>query len=228
MPIFRFRDKPGKGVDENAPPKTGLALFFDVLFRNFFDFMKLSLLFTLFCIPVITIPAALTAMSKIAFLMSRDQHYFLWMDFRDTFKKEFVSSTLIGWLYFAALALSGASTYTSAIQAENNNFLYVPLLIGSVSFILLVMTGFYIFPLLAAIDLTPSQAAKNAFLLAILYQPYNFVTLIIFAVLVFLLVIFTPFTLILWPLFFFMFLSFMTTFCANAGITKYVLQPEEE
>ena len=228
MPIFRFRDKPGKGVPEDAPPKTGLALFFDALFRNFFDFIKLSLLFTLFCLPVITIPAAMTALSKIAFLMSRDEHYFLWMDFRDAFKKEFVHSTILGWLYFAALGLTAASTYVSATQAENNVFLYVPLVLASVAFILLLLTGFYIFPMLAAIDLTPVQAAKNAFLLAILYQPYNILTLILVVVINYLLLNFLPFSLILWPLFFFMFLCFLTTFCANAGISKYVLQQNEE
>ena len=228
MQLFRYRDKPGPGVPEDGPPKRGLALFFDVLYRKFFDFISLSLLFTLFCIPVVTIPAACTALSKIAFLMSRDEHYFLWMDFWDTFKKEFIHSTLLGWLYITAVIVTFASAYTSALQVENSVFLYVPLVLASVGGILLILMGFYIFPMLAAIDLTPGQVVKNSFLLGILYQPYNLLTLLIVAAIVYFTLYFLPFSILILPLFLFMFLSFLTTFCANAGISKYVLQQEDE
>lgn len=52
MGLFsRNFDKPGPGVEKDAPRKTGAARFFEIFFRDFADLIKLSLLFSLLVLP---------------------------------------------------------------------------------------------------------------------------------------------------------------------------------
>ncbi len=56
MGIFNSNyNKPGPGIDKNAPKKKGLNLFYDTLFRKFWDVIKLNLLYIVTIIPVILI-----------------------------------------------------------------------------------------------------------------------------------------------------------------------------
>jgi len=229
MPLIRYRgDEPGPGVPEDAAPKEGAALFFDILYRDFFNLVKLSLLLTLFCLPIITIPPAITAASKIAFKMSRYEHFFLWQDFWETFKKEFTRSLGLGWLLIAGIILTITSSYFSVLQVKTNSFLYIPLVISSISAALLMMTGFYLFPMISSIDISLKSVLKNAVLLALLHQPYNLLTMLIIAGLSYLILYLFPFSAITLPLFFFGFFCFLMTFCAASGIKKYVLKEELE
>lgn len=50
-----FSNKPGPGIDKNAPKKKGLNLFYDTLFRKFWDIIKLNLLYTVTILPCIAI-----------------------------------------------------------------------------------------------------------------------------------------------------------------------------
>lgn len=56
MGIFnRDYNKPGKGIDKNAPKKKGLNLFYDTYFRKFWDIIKLNLLFLVTSLPALAI-----------------------------------------------------------------------------------------------------------------------------------------------------------------------------
>lgn len=52
--MFNF-DKPGRGVEKNAPEKRGFFVFFDIVIRKFWRIVSLSLFFTLFAIPAFVI-----------------------------------------------------------------------------------------------------------------------------------------------------------------------------
>lgn len=52
--LFNY-DKPGRGVDKDAPEKRGFFLFFDILFRKFWRIISLSLSYTLFSIPTMVV-----------------------------------------------------------------------------------------------------------------------------------------------------------------------------
>ncbi len=49
--MFHF-DKPGRGIEKDAPQKRGLFLFFEIYFRKFWRVVSLSLSYTLLCVPV--------------------------------------------------------------------------------------------------------------------------------------------------------------------------------
>lgn len=56
MGLFRPSfDKPGKGVDENAPQKRSFFRFFEILSRKFTHFIRVSLIYSVFLIPTFII-----------------------------------------------------------------------------------------------------------------------------------------------------------------------------
>lgn len=56
MSFFGYsHTKPGKGVSPDEPKKTGLMLFFQLLKRHFWDFMKENIIYILISLPVILI-----------------------------------------------------------------------------------------------------------------------------------------------------------------------------
>ncbi len=52
--MFNF-DKPGRGVDKDAPEKRGFFLFFDIFIRKFWRLCTLSLSYTVFCVPALVV-----------------------------------------------------------------------------------------------------------------------------------------------------------------------------
>lgn len=57
LPKYKLFDytTPGPGVDKNAPPKKGIALFGDILQRRFWKMVSLNLIYLLFSIPSLII-----------------------------------------------------------------------------------------------------------------------------------------------------------------------------
>mgnify|MGYP001548159731 FL=1 len=74
--------KEGPGIEKDAPPKTGLVLFFEVLVREFWQLLKLNLLFVICALPLVTFGAALAALSRCTRNMVRDVPNDVWDDFR--------------------------------------------------------------------------------------------------------------------------------------------------
>ena len=56
MGLFnRDYNKPGKGIEKDAPKKKGLNLFYDTYFRKFWDIIKLNMLYLVTILPCIAI-----------------------------------------------------------------------------------------------------------------------------------------------------------------------------
>lgn len=228
MGIFGNRmNRPGPGIPKDAPSKKGLALFWDILFREFFELVKLNLLFCAFCVPVITIPAACTAMSKITVTMVRDRNHFLWADFWAEFKADFKKSTGAGALVFLGIGAGvfGAWFYSKMLTASP--FFYLPLALSCLIVLVLTVMGFYVFPMIALVDLPLQKIIRNAFLLTFVCLHYNLLALVITAGLTLFAAALLPVTLLLFPFLWFALMNFITTFCAYYGIRKYVISEKE-
>lgn len=158
------KDTPG--IDKNAPGKKGFARYMETLWREFFPLIKLNLLFLLSCIPVVTIPAALTAMNRITVSMVRDRNYFMLSDYWDAFKRDFWRSLLAGVLFAAAIGVFGLSTwfYYMLAQASSKFFL---LLAGFSLCMLLTAYGgsVYFFPMLAMVELPTKKLLLNSLIM---------------------------------------------------------------
>ena len=219
----RFTREPKKEIDVNAPPKQGIALFFSVLLHEFWELIKLNLIFILFCLPVVTIPIAITAMSKVILLMLMDKPFFVFGEFIAAFKAEWKRATVAGLVFFLSLAaaLYGVLVYAYIMEIF---FLHSCAIMLCIIFI---TAGFYLFPMLALLDIGLKGAFKNAALLVLLRLPYNFLTLLTVASLLLLILIFFPTSIMLVFLIFFALINLITTFCAYTGIKKFVIKEDQ-
>lgn len=158
------KDTPG--IDKNAPKKKGFSLFLEILWREFFPLLKLNLFFLLTCIPIITIPASLTAMSRITTAMVRDKNYFMWADYWEAFKRDFGRSLAGGIVVALGLALFGLATWFYYMLTQLNLFFLI--LAGASACLLLTawFVGMYFFPMLATVELPTRKLLLNSVILA--------------------------------------------------------------
>ena len=81
---------------------------FSQIIRNYWvDLVLLNLAFLLGCIPVVTIPASLSALSRALLRMQREENVHIFRDFFRDIKIGFRRSLLPGCILLAGLALSG-------------------------------------------------------------------------------------------------------------------------
>ena len=67
--FFNDYESAGPGISKNAPKKKGLALFFDIFFRKFWQLIGLNLLFSLTCLPLFGAIAAISFMTNYDMLL---------------------------------------------------------------------------------------------------------------------------------------------------------------
>ncbi|MBE7062974.1 MAG: DUF624 domain-containing protein [Clostridia bacterium] len=80
MGFFTFNfDKPGRGVDKDAPQKRGFFLFFDVLLRKFWRICSLSLGYTLLSVPAAIVYLFLNIFLQGAFSPIKDPAFITYM-----------------------------------------------------------------------------------------------------------------------------------------------------
>lgn len=106
--------KEGAGIDKNAPPLTGLALFLDILKREWWEMVKLNILFIIASLPVVTMPAAMFAMARICVSFADDKNTYLLRDFLEALRKLALRGTAL--VVLSALLVS-AGTYATVSYA---------------------------------------------------------------------------------------------------------------
>ena len=102
--IFNF-DKPGPGVDKNAPKKAGFALFKEIFFEKFWNFIPLSLLYIVMCLPVVTVGLADVGIAYITRNFARRKSVFLVADFFGAIKKNWKQALIVGIINLVVTAL---------------------------------------------------------------------------------------------------------------------------
>ncbi|MBE7042088.1 MAG: DUF624 domain-containing protein [Ruminococcaceae bacterium] len=170
--MFRFinYEKPGKGIDPNAPKKRPFFLFLELFCRKLFTIMQMNVVYLICCIPIITIGPATAAMTFIFREVSEERPIFLWNDFRKAMKRHFKQGFFVGLInaiLWFMLILDGLILYSRL-----SVFTMIILgLLGIISIVFLMMQ-IYLYPLLITGRYTVLDIYKNAFLLALskIYQ----------------------------------------------------------
>jgi uncharacterized membrane protein YesL len=148
------------------------------------DIAILNFLFLLFCIPILTIGASITALYSVTIKMARNEESYLFKSFFLSFKKNFTQSTIV---WFIMLA-SGFILLADFYFLGNLNgvlrifFTSVFILFGLVYLCILL----FIFPYMARFENTIKQSLLNSLLIGI----SNFPSLLLVIVLTFVPVIF--------------------------------------
>lgn len=226
--LDRYINRPGPGVPKDAPKKKGLALFFEILWREFWTLLKLNMLFIVFCIPVITIPASITAMSKITLTMMRDKNHFLFRDFFGCFKKEFFKSLGAGAIIFVVLLLSVFGVWFYSNLESLGWLRMIPAAIGVFCVIIISLMGNYVFAQIAYLEIPFGKMFKNAFYLVFVCIKRNLIVLLINAPLLVLGIGMLPYSLPAFVMIIFSLSNFIAMFHAYPAMDKYLAKQEEK
>ena len=211
--------------DRQAHP-TGVRLFFSVIKWHWSRLIKLNLLFLLMCVPIVTIPCAMTAMSKTMGLLLRRKICYPAHDFFKAFAAEWKRSSLVGLALWGVAVMAGFGiwAYTRMDMSMGLVFAAVCALIAVVAFSSMI----YAFPMVAFTELRVRDVLKNAVLLAQMRFPQTLLVLAEVVVLIVLTYIGGVWTVWIMPLFGFSLIALTGTYVAWNAMTKYVIRDDRE
>ena len=164
--------KEGPGIPKNAAKKRGLALFAEIICREWWEMVKLNLLFVLASLPIITIPAALAAMASVSVALVEDRNTYLGRDFRAAFRKYFWQATMAGTIMSSAIALGVNATVTYASLATGELVFAVPFAISLAATVFIGVFACHDLVLMVMRDLPVMQRVRLA-ALASLARPLS-------------------------------------------------------
>ena len=156
-------------IPKDAKKKTGVVGYLEILWREFFSLVGLNMLFVVCCLPIITIPAAITGMSYVTVTMVRDKNHFLFADFFRAFKRDFWRSLLAGIIFFVMIVIFAFSAYFYYTMGQNTvNSALILVVLAAVSgcmAVLTLMTACVFFPMLSMVELNVKALIKNSLVL---------------------------------------------------------------
>jgi uncharacterized membrane protein YesL len=229
-------NKAGAGISKNAPQKGRLKLFFEILGVRIWKIFTLNLIYSLACIPIITIGPATAAMIKVLKNYSIDKNAYVWLDFKEAFRQNFFRALGVGIVDIIAYTgiITGCYIYptmAASVEDEGKVFYLFFVLTLSVGITFTIM-NYYIYLMMVSTDLSMKNIIKNSLALAFLAPRQNLIALasniilplilaalIVFVNLQFLFVVpFLPAALV----------GFIVCFCCYPVVQKYVINPYYE
>lgn len=143
-----------------------MGLFnFDSPFMSFLgraaEYMIIALVTALFCIPVVTIGAAVTAQYYVGMKILRGDDAGFFNAYLRSFKENFKQATVI-WIVELALGLFLATDWYLIYKMGGENFNQVFKILLAVVTIYLVLSGISIFALIARFEMSTKEAVKGA------------------------------------------------------------------
>ena len=163
--------KEGPGIPKDAVKKHGLALFAEIIRREWWEMVKLNLLFILASLPIVTIPAALAAMASVSVALVEDRNIYLGRDFCAAFRKYLWRATIAGFIMSSAMALGVYATVTYASLATGGLVFAVPLAISVAATVFICVFACHDLVLMVMGDLPLLQRVRLA-ALASLARPW--------------------------------------------------------
>jgi len=171
--------KEGAGIAKDAPQPTGMALFFDILKREWWEVVKLNLLFIIASLFVVTIPAALVAMARVSRSFAADENVYLLRDFLAALKTHALQATALFAVCFTATGGALCATISYASAARLQLIYSLPLAVSIVVTLYLAILTAYAFVFLGGRNSSVSDSLKQA-ALAALARPLPMITALAF------------------------------------------------
>jgi len=210
-----WRDQPGKG-EGKPPPDKGFKRYNFIVKTHFSKLVLLNLLFLVFSIPIITIPASISGMTRVLMRLTREGFCDLWADFIGEFKS-FFSLKLLAWLVLFAVPAMIAMLIAFLIPGIPAAGLWLAL--SAVSY---TIQG-YLFPIWAILDVPFGANIKNAFALCAMEWKKSILILCTASVHV-LCYFFFPVSVPFMLLFTFSFTQLLICVIANEPINKHLVR----
>ncbi len=160
--------KEGPGIAKDAPKRTGLVLFAEILVREWWEMVKLNILFIVASLLVVTLPAALVAMARVSVALVEDRNTYLLRDFTDAFLRYFWRATAWGLALGGALAIGIHAVVTYAAGARDNLLLSAPLAIALVATAFVAVLACHLIVLMVMRDLPALRLLRLAALASVI------------------------------------------------------------
>ena len=164
--------KEGPGIAKDAPKKQGIALFAEILRREWWEMVKLNLLFVLASLPLVTIPASVAAMASVSLAFVEDRNTYVARDFCAAFRRHFGAATIAGLALGGAVVLGSYAIHCYASLAKGSLLFAAPLGIslGTTAFVAIFTCHYLV--LMVMRDLPSVQLVRLA-ALASLARPLS-------------------------------------------------------
>lgn len=208
-------------------PQEGSRRFFYLLWTYIWKLVWLNVVFLIFCVPVITIPAAISAMDRALIVLVRDGNVLLWEEFRDEFRRDFRASLPLG-LIFGALLFLSYYLLSLALGNLTNMLGPVAFALGLLVLFFALGRGSYAFLLRAMFDLTTGEILKNANAMAAVRGGRGLAAVLLDLCGLFLVYAFFPYSLIAVALIGVSLHHFFLCYLLNAPIQERIIGPWEE
>ncbi len=171
----------GVGIPKERQNKSKVKGFFQIYFRRFWKIAFLNLLYILFCIPIVTIGPATAGMVKVLKNFSQETHAYVFIDFWDSFKKNFKQSFIVGIVnILIVLCMAAGFIVYPTLAKQSGNIIWYILFIAVASIsVVLMMMNFYIFLMIVTTNIKLKDIIKNSFVLAFMEFKKNLLTVVI-------------------------------------------------
>lgn len=182
--LFGFMNyqKEGPGISKDAPKKKTFIVFFEMLFRNFWKFTTINLVYCIMCLPLLTNGMANVGLTHVARNTARDKHSFGFSDFFETIKKNLKQSIIAGVINTIVFALLIFDIYF--FYGVKGGYGVVGVGIALAMLVTFTMMTYYLWTLIITFDYTLKQAYVNSFKLVFLNFKYSFLVLFVNLILV--------------------------------------------
>ena len=245
-------NRPGPGVRKDEKPKKAVPRFFTIIGRKFFDLIKLNLLFDIPVAVSLALVFLLNSVTQLSFLAdlplllispfvaglaivtrnyAREEHAFIYWDFRDAVKNNWKAFLINGVVCYALyFILSVAINYYSQ-ASKTNTFFLVAMVVCIALTVVFAFAQYYVPVMLVTFDLSLRQVYKNALIFAILGLWRNLLLTVLLALIAFLfyisqVMVLTMIIAILLIVFFiFSFCMFLINFTVYPLIDKMMIKP---
>lgn len=158
--------------NQDNPVMKGLSKLFDIGW--------LSILYLIFCVPVVTIGPATTALYYTAIKVLRRERGYVWSEFWGCFKREFKYGAILGIGFTLVYVLLFFNLkYVGSNESSYGGYLYG---IYLAMLIIVTMVLCYTFPVLSRLALKPRKILRLALYMAVRHLPLTIVHLAILAV----------------------------------------------
>ncbi len=171
--------KEGPGIPKNAPKKVGLALFGQTFAREWWEMVKLNILFILAALLIIPLPAALAAMAFVCVAFVEDRNTYLLRDFLEALRRYFWRATVWGLFFAVAIGLGVYAIGTYASAARDNLMMAVPLAVTFVVTVFLCLMACHLLVLMVMRDL-PAKKLLQLSAIASVIRPLPVMAALLF------------------------------------------------
>jgi uncharacterized membrane protein YesL len=216
----------GPGVPRNAAPKSGLPLLADVVRREWWMLIELNLLYVLFALPLVTLPAAQVAASRVTALMLADRPVYLVRDFWEAFRGRFWRATVLGALALLATGIAGYAAFVFVQMARLDILFVLPFVVSGATAVFATLAAIHGVTILAIADLPLGRVIRLALLGALARPLPALGALGVVALLWVLHILFYPASIFMPVVLNFSFGTLAVTFGVQGALTR-LLAPDE-